>query len=251
MTLVVADVFADDQIALVSDTLVTWDPGERVATPGTEELAKLVILRDDLAVGVSGTDPHGRIRDAIAMRDSTVEDVISMLEEDPYAAFIVARLDPVGLWQIEPGRAVEVTARGHAWSGDEAAHDDEYLPRFNREFLNDPLPFRQMTAMQALTSFRRAATIGGRALRVVTDEGRFRFAADAQYVLGVEDSAVAVGEAPTPGAVGVFYAHLGTGGLFRHEAPDLPVRIDARSIDEFCELASVRHGQTLRAARFA
>jgi len=62
MTLVVAALRGESRVTLASDTLVTWDDDEH-RRPEESSLAKLAILRPDLAAGVTGRDPHGRLRD--------------------------------------------------------------------------------------------------------------------------------------------------------------------------------------------
>jgi hypothetical protein len=249
MTLIVADIFDADRVALVADTLVTWDPGYRPPMPGTEELAKIVILRDDLAVGIAGKDPHGRIRDVVAMREADVSDLLSMLEEDPVAGFVVATIGPARIWNVADGIAIERTSLGRAWEGDQTAYEDEYLPHFANDFVSDPIPFRQMTSMQWVTSFRRSSVVGGRAMRVVGASDGFRFVADQQFILGEEESIFFAGESPTPGALGIYYPSRKIGGLFRQEAPDSPVEVIASSAAEFRTKAHDEHRQVIRHAR--
>lgn len=250
MTPIVANIYDSTRIAMASDTKVTWDPGGRAARPGTEELAKIVILRPTLAVGVTGVDPHGRIRDIVSMRDDTVEDLVTMLEDDSHAGFVVAALDPPRLLRVAGGTTEDLTAIGRAWDGDDTANN-HYQGRFLSEWENVDvtIPFRQMTAMQALTTWNSVPTVGGHTVRVDGGPEGFHFLPDYQINVGTGETTVFfAGTGATPGAFGLFYAHRGVGGLFRHEEPDEAVEILASSTAEFIRLARTQHRQDVTAA---
>lgn len=185
------------------------------------------------------------------MRDAGVSDLLEMLEEDPVAGFIVASLNPARIWKVAAGLVVEHTSRGHAWEGDQASYEDEYSPHFNGDFVGDSVPFRQMTSMQWVTSFKRSPVVGGMALRVVSTPDGFRFLADQQSIIGGKASVLLAGESPTPGALGIYYPQHRVGGLFRQEAPHLAVEVRARTVEEFRSRAHDEHGQVVHNARFS
>ena len=212
MTLIVANIYDGDRIAMASDTLVTWDPGARMATPGTDELGKIVIARPLVAIGISGYDPHSRIRDVVAMREEPLGEIIAMLEQDSHAGFVVASLDPLRLVVIDSGTVSDRTEIGQAWSGDISAYST-YQRKFQTEWVGkkeQPVPFRQMTALQWQTSFDVNPNVGGRTLRVSGGHGdAFHFLADQTMSLGSDDRTVfLVGVGRTPGAYGFFDENL-------------------------------------------
>ena len=246
MTLVVGAIHDESRITMASDTLVTWDDDTR-RNPHDSSLAKLAILRSDLAVGVTGRDPHGRLRDLVALRDEPVDVVLDQLKDDPVAGFVVAALEPARLWEVRGGAAYDRTAHGIAWDGDPKAHD-EFRRRYTNEWAKtsaaNDVPFRVMTAMQALTSFRLVSTVGGITLRVGTTDRGFRFIPDRGFVLGGPEWLILVGSDPTPGAIGILDVRLRLGQLFRHEAPDDPVTLRVANPRDFVSIAQ-EQGQTV------
>lgn len=246
MTLVVAAIHDESRITMASDTLVTWDDDEH-RSPQESSLAKLAILRSDVAVGVTGCDPYGRLRDLVALRNEPVDVILEQLKADPVAGFVVAALKPARLWEVRGGVAYNRTQHRMARDG-----DPEAQKVFDRRFANDwvktsaahDIPFRVMTAMQALTTFRPVSTVGGITLRVGTTDRGFRFIPDRAYVLGGPEWLILIGSAATPGTVGILDIQLGLGQLFPHESPDDPITIRATSPDDFVAIAR-KHGQTV------
>lgn len=237
-------------MTMASDTLVTWDDGTRRPAQDSS-IAKLAILRSDIAAGVTGPDPHGRLRDLVALRDEPVEVIMEQLKDDPIAGFVVAALEPARLWEVRGGAAYDRTAHGTAWDGDPKAHE-EYRRRFATEWAKtsaaNDVPFRVMTAMQALTSFRPISTVGGITLRIGTTDRGFRFIPDRGFVLGGSEWLILVGSAASPGAIVILDIHLGLGQLFPHELPGDPITISATSPEDFVSIAE-EHGQTVEFAR--
>ncbi len=246
MTLVVAAIHDESRITMAADTLVTWDDGVR-RPPQDSSLAKLAILRSDLAVGVTGCDPHGRLRDVIALRDEPVDVVLEQLKDDTVAGFVVAALGPARLWEVRSGAAYDRTAHQMAWDGEPEAYK-EFSKRFTNEWVNtsaaNDVPFRVMTAMQALTSFGLVSTVGGITLRVGTTDRGFRFIPDRGFVLGGSAWLIFVGNNPTPGAIGILDVRLGLGQLFPHHAPDDPITVRTTNPSAFVSMAH-DHGQTV------
>jgi hypothetical protein len=247
MTLVVAAIHDDDQVTIASDTLITWDDQTR-RSPDQYSFAKLVILRPDVAVGVTGADPHGRVRDLLAMRDESIEAILNQLADDPVAGFVVAALRPARLWEVFEGSIRDRTSAGMAWDGDPDARkvfEHRWVSDWKGTQLESDIPFRLMTALQALTSFPRVPTVGGITLRVHGGGEGFHFVPDRGRVLPGPEWVIFVGWGATPGALGILDLASGIGQLFTQEAPDDPIVVEARNVGAFLNFAQDQN-QSLR-----
>lgn len=113
-----------DQISLVADTKVTVAHDDGVTRHVFENaFPKILLLRDDLCVGLAGNDPEGVAGDLVAARQETVESVVQRAESMPHASFVIASLTPeLRLIQVDRGSVEDRTVLGRAWAGDEAAH---------------------------------------------------------------------------------------------------------------------------------
>lgn len=235
---------------MVADTKVTWD-GDDTRTSDTyaNGLAKIVILRHDLAVGVTGYDPHGRIRDLMELREQTTEHILEQLEGDSHARYVIASLDPCKLWVAGGGKLEDRTSIGRAMDGDPYAVE-LFQRRYNTDWLDASeaasIPFRLMTAMQYLTSFGPVSSVGGFTLRATGGPGDgFSFIPDRMISIPGSELIVFVGAGDTRGAVGMLDPQKGAGPLFTHESPDTAVWIEAASAAEFVRRARELHRQTL------
>lgn len=246
MTLIVGYIDGDD-IHIVSDTLVTWDDGQ-VREPDDHTIPKIAILRPDLAVALSGTEPDARLRDLAYYRDYPLDELLASLREDTCAGFIVAAPNPPRLWSVYDGMVYQRTNRGIAWDGDEDAYKI-FADRFATDWIGttceSDIGFRVMTSMQALTSFPRVATVGGLSLRAASDANGFHFVADRTTVFLGPSWYVMPGEDPTRGALGVFMQTSGIGRLYTHQDPDAAILIAASFPAEFITEAQRTHGQVL------
>ena len=129
MSLVVAAIHDDDQVTMVSDTKVSFfhpdgQPDDaKTRRTYFEALPKIVLLRPDLIVGVTGDSPHEAVNDVVGHRDDTVEDLVAHLATMTSSGFVVAALRPARLWSIDDGRIDDRTPIRRAWSGDRDAYD--------------------------------------------------------------------------------------------------------------------------------
>jgi len=272
MSLVVAAIHDDDQMTIVADTKVTWRKDEgRTRKTYSEALPKIVILRPDLAVGVTGEDPHRVIEELVAIRGSEVDEVLAHLLSEPEAHCVVAALNPSRLWLTSDGSLEDRAPYRRAWAGELSAYD---LFRHQEAAFPSALgvPLQLLSSMQWLTSFNAAPTVGGYAVRAGSGPSGFSFRADRTRVgpwildvaLSVSDGAVTIsatvpdggdstthevlihpGTDGTLGALGLLIPQSQVGLLFTHERPWNPVRVAATGSDEFVESAAQLHGQRL------
>lgn len=175
VSLVVAEAH-DDRISLVADTKVTVSHDDDVTRHVFENaFPKLLLLRDDLCVGLAGNDPEGVAGDLVAARQETVESVVHLAESMPYASFVIASLTPEPrLIQVDRGSVEDRTVLGRAWAGDEAAYSI-----FQRRYSEWPpgmeVPFLLISSLQWLLSFGSAPSVGGYLTNVVSTPEGFRY----------------------------------------------------------------------------
>lgn len=278
MSLVVAAMHDDDHITMVADTKVTFshrdgNPDEaKTRSTYFEALPKIVLLRADLMIGVTGDDPALVIEDLIGHRNDDVEGLLAHLAANPSAGFVVATLNPARLWSIEGGEVDERTSVRRAWSGDREAYD-VFRTSWEQWPEGTEVPFLLSSSMQRLTSFDPVATVGGFTLTASTYDDGFRFQPWITFVgpSHLQLGAIAIasdnltaqasvppggdatthqvfvmpGQDPTRGALGLLIPETGIGLLFPHERPSTSTKIEANSSATMADLASSRHGQTL------
>ena len=264
MSLVVVDC-SDDEAHANDDarTRATFD----------EALPKIVLLRPDLAVGVTGDDPHRVIEALASLRDASIDDLLAHLVSQTSASFVVAALKPARLWMVSDGRVDERTTEVHrAWAGDRTAFN-HFQARFHDWPDDTDVPFRLLSSMQWLTSFEAVESVGGYSVRVATVDGGFEFVADWSFVgpwmleaaMSVSDSGASLratvpaggdatthrivllpGADPTRGALGLLIPEASVGLIFPHEQPWEPLRVASTSPGELAGLAWERHQQVLK-----
>lgn len=244
MTLVVAEIH-DDGVSFVADTKITWTGEDRRNIRLYEAAqAKLIILRADLCVGVSGHDPHGQLERLLDLRDAHVEQVLDVLIGPSEAGFVVASLEPdPRLWSIGDGVVEERTNIRRAWTGDPEANE-LFRQRYAEWPTEIEVEFKLLSSMQWLMSFGPVASVGGFHTRVATTPSGFRFVADQSFVMfpyGIYDFDVvtqmlrisprpgtdphgftmlcAVGTGATPGALAYLIPQARLGLVSTHEAP--------------------------------
>lgn len=272
VSLVVAQMH-DDGISLVGDTKITKKFDEtwtrqvlRNACP------KLVILRDDVAVGITGDNPDIVLRRLVGLRDQPVEVLLEAMLNIDYASFVVAALRPSPqLWKVSAGSTEERSSVGRCWAGDHDAY--EFFQQRYHEWPEEIGPaFRLMSSMQWLLNFNPVESVGGYLTRVaVTSEG-FRFIADPMTVapwfleglahvtadafrltlhvpLGGDPNGYqvlpAVGRPPTAGALAYYVPQTGVSWLFCHESPWEAVPLKTDSMPELIESARTNYEQIL------
>ena len=246
MTLIVAALLENGHISMVSDTLITWDVSAPT-DPESHRLTKIVILRPDVAVGVTGYDPESRIRDLVALREEPVNDLLEQLKEDPKAGFVVAALEPARLWEVYGGSIYLRTTVGLAWDGVTAREfTDTFRTDFEHQWAKtdaaDDVAFRLMATLQGVTTFGKLPTVGGPVVRVGSDAGGFSFVPDGGFLYGGPHWMIFAGEDPTRGANGMLELHIGRGRLYPHDSPDRAIAFDVSSPEEFVSIAR-SHGQ--------
>lgn len=283
MSLVVASVHEDGPITLVADTKVTLyhRDGRTLNDHATRHifehaLPKLVIMRPDLAVGVTGANPHSATEQLIARRDDGVEEILQFATTLTSSGLVVAALHPARLWHVADGHIYHRTNRGIAWDGSQGAFEifcskrDEWPPGMEQEFL-------LMSSMQFLTSFNPVPSVGGYALGVHVGDSGFEFfgyptvigpsplivtaAQRTDETVRIEfeppdDLAAASGfrlqilpgRPPTQGALGLLLPEARLGLLFTHERPWEVCRFAVNTADALASHALAQHGQHLAGA---
>lgn len=181
MSLVVAAIHDDDQITMVADTKISFFDRQghadeaRARRTYSAALPKIMLLRPDLMVGVTGDDPDVAIKDLVAHRNDQPEALIDHVVGLTSAGFVVATHSPARLWSIDGGVIDERTQVGRAWSGDRSAYD-----LFRQKWQEWPpetldVPFLLTSSMQFLTSFDPVESVGGFTLVASTHSDGFRF----------------------------------------------------------------------------
>lgn len=276
VSLVVAQMH-ESGLTLIGDTKISdLRPGSETENRQVFRHAhpKIVVLRDDLAVGVAGDDPQRSVPRVHGMRTWPIDDILSELVGLDHASFVVATLGPSRLWQITRGQLEDRTALSRAWIGDPMANEI-----FREQFgllsssSSREVDFCMWGAMQELISGDYVQSVGGYTTRVRTTRDGFRFAPDEfsagpDLVHGVITRGVsisrleiqaapdvasqgyevmlAVGENPTIGALACFIPQARTAWLFPDHAPWEVARIRPTSMKELIEVASQSFGQKLR-----
>jgi hypothetical protein len=272
MSLVVAEIYPSG-IAIVADTKITYPTDEaRTRRSFANSLVKIILLRDDVAVGVTGEDPHQSIRKLIELRDQPVPHLIAVMERMPDAAFVLASLSPtLSLWQVADGRSEDRTQIGRSWAGDRDAYSlfQQRYHEWPEQMGLDP-QFLLMSSMQWLLSFQQVASVGAFLTRATTTGGTFRFVDDIATVgpwllnwsPGPTPSSVsltvpaggdassyqvipAVGAPPTAGAIAYYIPQAEVAWLFCHDSPWKSETIRAASLQSVIQSAQLLFGQTL------
>lgn len=250
MSLVVAAIHDDERITMVSDTKVSFFYPDGHPDDATtrrtyfEALPKIVLLRPDQMVGVTGDNPHEVIDDLIGHRDDPVDDVLAHVAGTPTAGFVVAAFRPARLWHVAGGKVDDRTDVRRAWSGDLGAYD---VFRTSWEQWPDgtEVPFLLSSSMQRLTSFDPVASVGGFTLTAATYDDGFRFQPWVTTVFMSHHVHVMPGQDPTRSALGLLIPETGVGLLFPQERPSVATRIGTTTSLAMAYLASIHHGQRL------
>lgn len=270
MTLVVG-VIDGHAVHLVGDTKVTYDEDAvRTARVFTEAVVKIVLLRDDLAVGVSGDYPRETIEDLLKFRNSAPEVVVNHLERVAHGDYLVAALHPPRLWTVTDRASEAATEGALAWVGDQEAYT--HFTRLFDSTAGEPTPSRLRSSMHNLVSpIGPVATVGGFAVAASSTSGAFRFLAGTFTIApraianaSINSSGNVVlritarnnlsdwfsgsthpGKDATPGALGIYIHGAKAGVLFSHSQPHLAVTIPASDPERFVAAAEASCGQRL------
>jgi hypothetical protein len=249
MSLVVAAIH-DDQVTMVSDTIVSFFHPDGQANDARtrrtyfEALPKIVLLRPDLIVGVTGDNPHEVIADVVTLRNDSVESVLGRLATMTSAGFVVAALQPTRLWSIGGGQVDERTSVRRGWSGDRHAYDI-FRTSWNKWPAGTDVPFLLSSSMQFLTSFDPVASVGGFTLTADTQVDGFRFQPWVTAVAVSHQIHVLPGEDPTRGTLGLLIPQTGVGLVFRHRRPWRAERIQASSPRSLITMVGEEFGDCL------
>jgi hypothetical protein len=272
VSLVVAQIH-DGGISLVADTKITHTLDETWTRQVFKNaLPKLVILRDDVAVGITGDNPENVLRRLVGLRSQPVEDLLGAMTNIDYASFVVAVQDPSPqLWKVSDGSTEERSSVGRCWAGDHDAYEF-FQQRYHEWPEKMGSAFRLMSSMQWLLNFNPVESVGGYLTRVATTSNGFRFVADPMTVgpwfleglgqamphgsrlaLHVPSGGdpngyqilPAVGRPPTAGALAYYIPQTGVSWLFCHESPWEAVALKTDSMPELIESAGTNHGQIL------
>lgn len=269
MTLIAA-VRDGDFIAIVSDTKVTYEENAiHTARLFTFALPKIVLLRDDLAVALSGDGPVEVVRRLMAHREDELSDLLNHLVKEEGRGFIVATLNPSSLWVVADGERKSIPSGDLALEGDKLAFAD-----FEREVQSWRGESPGNALMMAMDHFAGPLggypSIGGYSLFADSRSGAFRLVSrqttiapriDTPSALGVAGSGarltipagssqwyqsqILAGVDPTPAAVGIYIEQAEAGQLFSHDAPYEGFTIPAPTAGAFIA-AALLHGQHLR-----
>jgi hypothetical protein len=250
MTLIVGAIDGES-VTMTGDTKVTFDEDAiKSARLFEEALPKIVLLRDNLAVGVAGAGPRRMIEDLMMVRDADLLDVLDHLCAERDGDFLVGALNPSRLYEVRVGKITAVPEGQHAWAGDGRAFDDFEKLAASWPPDDDELT-RLKTSMDSIVSLGRSNSVGGFALTARTHEGRFRFLPTTFTIFGEVDmfdtyeGQVLPGAESTPGALGIYVNRGHVGQLYTHEHPFVGRKIQARDRGIFAARALSEHGQTL------
>ena len=278
MSLVVAAIH-DDHITMVSDTKITFaDPSGAIRESLTratyfQAMPKIVRVRADVLVGVTGDNPDHVIEAVLQHRQIAVEELLGYLGDIEHAAFVVAALDPLRLWQVADGEVEDRAEVGRARAGDHRAYE-LFQARSLDPGMREANPcFRLLSSMQFLTTFDPVPSVGGIALKARSTAAGFTFSPgftrvfppgmqlesltmrDGKMLLtfalpdGVDPTTYRVivvpGATPTPGALALLIPETGKGLVYRQDRPWEPDVIAAASVEQLVDAANRDTGTTL------
>lgn len=270
MSLVVAGISPRGRIVAVADTKITWPEVGRDRRVWEEARPKLLILRPDLLVGVTGDDYERIGRDLAALREVDLDRFLAAAAQMPGADLVVASTAPSRLWRLRNGEVVERTNLRRAWAGDHEAYEsfrhlegaESETPDFG-QFLQAP--------MQTVANLGGHATVGGAVIRVdecghgfgyaptpmqiaePATDGHFTLRPDGSVSLkfsvpSVFSVCTLTGQDPTRGAFAFHFGQAEIGILYRDDSPWSGHNIRAVSCDELIRRAREEHGQVLSTA---
>jgi hypothetical protein len=244
MSLIVAGIGARGGVHAVAETKITWgeDP-TRTAQVWRNPWRKLLILRPDLMIGVTGSGYEESCQHLVdAAQHGTAEHVSWAAADLIDSDVIVASLNPLRLMRTRFGERLDETESGRAWAGDELAY--EKFQTLESPAFGGVEELGLQAPMQSLANFERHASVGGYTLRVDTDEDGFRFTPTPMVVPGQFEACVLAGTSSTPGAFGIHLPRSGVGYLYSQERPWEPIEIRAEACEDIVEAAGT-YGQVL------
>ncbi|MBD8205182.1 hypothetical protein IFU08_09300 [Microbacterium sp. CFBP 8790] len=272
MTLIAAVAF-ESGIAIVSDTKVTYaEDAIQSARVFDLALPKIVLLRDQIAVAISGERPMETVRQLVQRREDDLGDIVDHLRGVKDAGFIVASTAGPSLWTVGDGKVASVPAGELALEGNPDAFGD-----LTRLYNDSQEKWGEVQALigamdQLAGPLGRHPSVGGYCLTAVGASEGFRFLSRGTTVAprALESTASTPGEltstmgitlpagnsawyqsvllggrGKTPGAVGIYVRQAKAGRLYAHVNPHEGETISASDVSEFAALA-LQRGQELQ-----
>lgn len=267
MSLVVAGISPMGRVVAVADTKITWEDDARTRRVWEEARPKLLVLRPDLLVGVTGSDYEGAVRSLVSHREDRLIDFLEAARRIEGADLVIAATAPSRLWRIVGGEVADRTPYRRAWAGDHDAYEsfrtlegpESDAPDFGL-FLQAP--------MQSVANLGGHDSVGGSVIRVDECGHGFGYvptparmsepAIDGVITLSPDGTATLkfsvpstftactlTGQDPTRGAFAVHYGQAGFGILYRDDSPWIGHKINASSCEELIRLAEFEHDQVL------
>lgn len=232
MSLVVAGISESGGIHAVAETKITWDDDPlRTAQIWRNPWRKLLILRPDLVVGVTGSGFEEACQHLVQAARHGTADHVSLAASDLSAAdIIVASLNPTRLMRSRFGERLDETASGRAWAGDEFAY--EKFQSWESPHFGGVEDLGLQAPMQTLAGLGAHDSVGGCTVRVDTHENAFRFTPTPMAIPGVFEACVLAGKNATPGAFGIHLPRSGTGYLYSQERPWQPIEVSATTCED-------------------
>ena len=251
MTLIVGAIDGNS-VTVTGDTKLTYDDdGIRSARLFDEAFPKVVLLRDNLAIGVAGEGPERIVEDLMYLRDAELFDVLGHLRAERDGDFVVGVLNPARLYEVRDGHITPIDAPRHAWAGDGHAFDDfeKLAARWPSEV--DEFTRLKTSMDQAVSPLGRVKSVGGFGITARAEQGAFRFIPTQFTIFGTDnlfdtfEGQVLPGAGSTPGAVGIYVSRAGVGRVFTHERPFEGHKIVSPDRATFAAIALHEYGQTL------
>jgi hypothetical protein len=252
MSLVEAGIDTDGRVFMVADTKVTWSDDEaRTNHPFKNAVPKIVILGQNLGVGITGEDPETALADLVAHKSLELEELLTHLQGQVRNGFVVAALSPPRLFRVGDGLITPEDNPPRAWDGDPDAHEAFKRLELGRGMDRMSLDFKLVSGMDSLVHWRTVASVGGLSLTLLgTDDAGFRFVPRSVTVFEPHGGSsayyarVVPGGPATRGALGIWVDGARTGLLFAEPEPQVRVKIKASNFDHFIQQAQDQ-GQAL------
>lgn len=244
MSLVVAGIGVSGGIHAVAETKITWgDDPLRTTQVWQNPWRKLLILRSDLVIGVTGSGYEDACQHLVdAARHGTADQVSWAAADLSESDVILGSLNPLRLMRTRFGERLDETASGRAWAGDELAY--EKFQSLESATFGDVEELGLQAPMQSLANLGRHGSVGGYTLRVDTHGDIFRFTPTPMVVPGLFEACVLAGTSSTPGAFGIHLPRSEAGYLYSQDRPWEPIEIKAKTCGDMIEAADT-YGQTL------
>ena len=195
MSLVVAGIAQSGGIHAVAESKITWDNDPlRTAQVWRNPWRKLLILRADLVVGVTGSGFEEACQHLVnAARHGTADHVAWAASDLSEADIIVGALNPLHLMRTRFGQRLDETASGRAWAGDESAY--ERFQGWESPHFGGVDELGLQAPMQTLANLDTHGSVGGYTMRVDTYNDAFSFTPTPMAIPGALEACVLLAKA--------------------------------------------------------